>query len=117
MGVPPRSDHLIEKQVSKTANIRTDGCAGYKPLKKDYPNLVQENSGTKGENFPEMHKTLMMFKAWLRGIHHSVKNLQAYIDEYTYQFNRSFMTDGIFDNLLAKLVAHLPYPYFKVCMY
>ena len=108
---------LFEAQISKTANIRTDGWTGYQPLKKDYPNLKQENSGSKGENFPEMHRAIMMFKAWLRGIHHSVKNLQAYIDEYTYRFNRSFMTDGIFDNLLEKVVNHKPCPYSKIRMY
>ena len=39
--------------------------------------LVQIDSGKKGKNFPDLHRTIMMFKAWLRGIHHSVDNLQG----------------------------------------
>lgn len=108
---------LFEKQVSPTASIRTDGWTGYRPLKQDFPNLVQENSGKKGENFKEMHRAIMMFKAWLRGIHHSVKNLQAYVDEYTYRFNRSFMKEKIFENLMAKMVKHEPVSYKIIRMY
>lgn len=108
---------LFEAHISSQAAIRTDGWTGYKPLKKDFPNLIQDKSGTKGENFREMHRAIMMFKAWLRGVHHSVKNLQAYVDEYTYRFNRSFMKENIFDNLLDRMMKTQPAPYKKICMY
>jgi len=108
---------LFEAHISSQAAIRTDGWTGYKPLKKDFPNLIQDKSGTKGENFREMHRAIMMFKAWLRGVHHSVKNLQAYVDEYTYRFNRSFMKENIFDNLLERMMKTQPTPYKKICMY
>ena len=52
----------------------------------------------------------MMFKAWLRGIHHSVMHLQDYLDEYAYRFNRSFMKENIFDNLMARAVELSPVP-------
>jgi hypothetical protein len=32
----------------------------------------------------------MNFKGWLRGLHHQVGDLQEYLNEYTYRFNRSF---------------------------
>ena len=32
-----------------------------------------------------------MFKAWLRGTHHSVEHLQACLNEYCYRFNRQLM--------------------------
>jgi hypothetical protein len=108
---------LFEAHISKQAAIRTDGWTGYKPLKMDFPNLVQDKSGIKGDNFKEMHRAIMMFKAWLRGVHHSVKNLQAYVDEYTYRFNRSFMKENIFDNLLCRMMETQPMPYRKICMY
>ena len=41
-----------------------------------------------------------MFKAWLRGTHHSVKNLQLYINEYTYRYYRHKMKEGIFENIM-----------------
>lgn len=38
-------------------------------------------------------------------------HLQAYIDEYTYRFNRSFMKDKIFENLMKRMVKAQPCPY------
>jgi hypothetical protein len=74
-------------KVKPQANIKTDKWLGYKPLKNKFENLVQVSSGENGGNFPEIHRAVMMFKAWLRGIHHSVRDLQTYINEYTYRFN------------------------------
>ena len=78
------------------------------PLTKDFEKLVQVPSGKKGSNFPDMHRAIMMLKAWLRGTHHSVSDLQDYLDEYTYRFNRSFMKQGIFQNLINRMVGHNP---------
>ncbi|MXV16551.1 hypothetical protein GS398_14690 [Pedobacter sp. HMF7056] len=62
--------------------------------------LEQEKSEKKGKNFRLLHRCIMMFKAWLRGTHHSVSLLQAYINEYTWRFNRHSMKEGIFENLI-----------------
>ena len=105
---------FFDDHISPEAMIRTDKCTGYKPLKQEYKNLLQEESGQKGKNFPEMHRAIMMFKSWLRGIHHSVTYTQAYIDEYTYRFNRQFMTKGLFENLLKRMVNHEPMDYKKI---
>ncbi|KAA6307499.1 hypothetical protein EZS27_040830, partial [termite gut metagenome] len=86
--------------IDKESKVKTDEWVSYKPLKEHFANLVQVPSGKKGENFPQMHRVIIGFKGWLRGMHHSVKHLQAYIDEYSYRFNRSTMKEGIFDNLL-----------------
>lgn len=101
---------FFEDFIEKEAHIRTDKWATYKSIKKQYPNLKQEKSAPKGKNFGDMHRVIMMFKAWLRGMHHSVINLQYYLDEYTYRFNRSFMQENIFDNLLDRAVKHPPIP-------
>jgi len=37
-------------------------------------------------------------------------NLQAYIDEYCYRFNRSNMKEGIFD-IMKRMVKANPFPY------
>ena len=68
-------------------------------------------SGKKGENFNDMHRVIMMFKGWMRGMHHSVDHLQGYLDEYAYRFNRSAMDGAIFDNLLVRAAKHSPAPY------
>ena len=108
---------FFQNHISPEATITTDKWRGYIPLKEKYPYLIQIESGKKGKNFPELHRTIMMFKAWLRGIHHSVDNLQAYIDQYCYRFNRSQMKGEIFDNLLTKMVVHQPCPYKCIRIY
>ena len=95
------NDHIDPK-----AKIKTDEWKGYNPFNKDFPNLEQIPSGKKGGNFPDMHRVIMMFKAWLRGTHHSVVHLQGYLDEYCYRFNRHLMKGKIFDNLLTRMVEH-----------
>jgi len=107
-------EHLKEfmtANVNPYASVRTDGWVGYSGMESEFPGLVKVKSEKKGMNFKEMHRTIMMFKAWLRGVHHSVKNLQAYVDEYCYRFNRHLMKTGIFENLMIRMVEKGPYPY------
>ncbi|SHF65687.1 Transposase zinc-ribbon domain-containing protein [Mariniphaga anaerophila] len=105
---------FMESVLEKSARIKTDKWRGYQPLTKDFLNLKQVDSGKKGRNFPELHRAIMGFKGWLRGMHHQVEYLQAYIDEYCYRFNRSFMKEGIFDNLLQKMVETPPVTYKQI---
>jgi hypothetical protein len=81
---------FMKDHIKPEADVRTDKWAGYKGLEGEFPNIVREKSEKKGKNFPDLHRCIMMFKAWLRGVHHSVEYLQAYINEYTYRFNRFF---------------------------
>jgi hypothetical protein len=73
-------------------------------LAKVFENLVQVPSEKKGSNFPELHRAIMNLKGWLRGMHHHGWDLQDYRYEYCYRFNRSFMKEGIFDNLMLRMV-------------
>lgn len=102
---------FMDSVLDKQAQIKTDKWRGYHPLQKDFVNLVQVESGQKGRNFPELHRTIMNFKGWLRGMHHQVHHLQSYIDEYCYRFNRNFMKEGIFENLLLRMVNAQPITY------
>ncbi len=102
---------FMEDHIKPEANVRTDKWTGYKGLEKGFPNIVREKSEKKGKNFADLHRCIMMFKAWLRGVHHSVKHLQAYIDEYTYRFNRHKMKEGIFENLITRMVEKPPFTY------
>ena len=99
---------FMKGTIEKNAVIKTDKWKGYQPLITDFPNLIQVDSGKKGNNFPDLHRIIMSFKGWLRGIHHHVDHLQAYIDEYCYRFNRNFMSNKIFDNLLCRMVNEEP---------
>jgi hypothetical protein len=102
---------FMEEHINADADVRTDGWTGYKGLEKEFPKLVREKSEKKGKNFPQLHRSIMMFKAWLRGVHHSVHYLQSYINEYTYRFNRHKMKEGIFENLMKRMILAPPHPY------
>jgi hypothetical protein len=99
---------FMRTHIDTQANVRTDGWTGYIPLKKDFPNLTQEKSGEKGRNFTTVHRVIMNFKSWLRGIHGHAQHLQYYLNEYCYRFNRHYMKSEIFDNLLRRMVRHKP---------
>lgn len=99
---------FMKDHISKQAHITTDKWTGYQPLKKDFENLVQIYSGDKGGNFPELHRVIMNLKGWLRGVHHHVWDLQDYLDEYSYRFNRSFMKENIFHNLINRMIIAEP---------
>ena len=100
---------FMREKIELQAQIKTDKWLGYRPLNSDFKNLVQLSSGDKGGNFPEIHRAIMLFKSWLRGIHHRVTDLQAYIDEYTYRFNRCLTNASIFDNLILRMINAKPY--------
>ena len=102
---------FMQASINANALIKTDEWTGYTPLKQQFKYLRQEPSGKKGKSFPDLHRVIMSFKGWLRGVHHHVERLQAYVDEYTYRFNRSFMKGDIFDNLLLRMLSAQPYPY------
>jgi len=95
---------FMKDHIAVDANVTTDQWTGYGPLAKVFENLVQIPSGKKGGNFPELHRAIMNLKGWLRGMHHHVWDLQTYLDEYCYRFNRSFMKEGIFENLMIRMV-------------
>lgn len=102
---------FMKDNIDTNTEIKTDKWSGYTPLKKEFDNLYQVPSGKKGENFPDLHRVIMGFKGWLRGVHHHATHLQAYIDEYTYRFNRNKMKLFHFENLIDRMVNAKPCTY------
>lgn len=98
---------FFEKHIDKEAKIRTDKWRGYRPLKNEYTELKQEQSNPM-QNFKLFHRQVMMIKGWLRGIHHSVKNLQPYLDEFCFRFNRGNAMERIFNNITGRMIYHQP---------
>lgn len=99
---------FMKDHIDTSSPVTTDKWTGYAPLEKDFENLVRKPSGKKGANFPDLHRAIMNMKGWLRGVHHHVEGLQDYLDEYCYRFNRSFMEEGIFDNLMKRMINSKP---------
>ena len=99
---------FMRTHIDTKADITTDKWSGYQPLAKDFEKLTQVYSGDKGGNFSELHRVIMNLKGWLRGVHHHVWDLQDYLDEYCYRFNRSFMKEAVFENLINRMVLTKP---------
>ncbi len=110
---------VIEKTIDPKAQITSDKFPSYEALKKEMPNLKTEES-EKGKGFELLHKQIMLFKLWLRGIHHkcSSTHLQSYLDEYVFRFNHRNCRRRIFDILISKIMHFQPHPFpvrKKVC--
>lgn len=99
-----------ERIHPEASRIKTDQWTGYKPLKDKYKNLEQSKSN-KGRDFPFMHRQIMMFKSWLRGIHHHCSHLQRYLDEFCYRFNRLKYPETLFHKLVERMTFAVPIIY------
>lgn len=97
---------FFQDHIAREAQIKTDGWRSYRSLRKKGWNITQEKSDG-GKNFDALHRFIMNFKAWLRGIFGSVRDLQPYLDEYVFKFNRHKLKGGIF-NILLKRMANYP---------
>lgn len=56
-----------------------------------------------GKILPRVHRVFGNLQTWLRGTHHGVsaKHLQAYLDEFTFRFNRRRTPMAAFQTLLG----------------
>lgn len=103
--------YALKDMVSSDASIRTDNHRSYQNLSKEMN--IQTVISQKGKGLEELHKQIMQFKNWLRGIHHkcSDQHLHAYLDEYVYRFNKRNARGWIFNDVVAKLMNQIPHPY------
>lgn len=109
--VPDRSARslgdFIEGNVAPGAAIVTDDWSAYAKLgERGYSHTAVAERGDKqvAETFlPIIHLVFSHLKTWLRGIHHGVspQHLQAYLNEFTFRFNRRFYPFNAFRSLLG----------------
>ncbi|MFC6519780.1 IS1595 family transposase [Undibacterium arcticum] len=109
--VPDRSAKslggFIERVVTPGATIVTDDWSGYATLgRRGYLHTAVPERGDMqvAETFlPIIHLVFSNLKTWLRGIHHGVspQHLQAYLNEFTFRFNRRFYPFNAFRSLLG----------------
>ena len=109
--VPDRSAKslggFVERVVTPGATIITDDWSGYATLgKRGYLHTAVAERGDMqvAETFlPIIHLVFSNLKTWLRGIHHGVspQHLQAYLNEFTFRFNRRFYPFNAFRSLLG----------------
>lgn len=76
-------------------------------LKTNFKSLTHVPSKKTGENLSYLHRAIIDFNGWHKGIQYVV-HLQAYVYEYTYRLIRIFLSKGSFYNLLSKMVTIEP---------
>lgn len=109
--VPDRSAKslggFIERVAAPGATIITDDWSAYATLgKRGYLHtaVAQRGNMQVAEAFlPIIHLVFSNLKTWLRGVHHGVspQHLQAYLNEFTFRFNRRFYPFNAFRSLLG----------------
>ena len=109
--VPDRSAKslggFIERAGKPGAAIITDDWSGYAKLGEcgySHTAVAERGDIQVAETFlPIIHLVFSNLKTWLRGIHHGVspQHLQAYLNEFTFRFNRRFYPFNAFRSLLG----------------
>lgn len=103
------SKHLIEfvEGNVEPGTLVTDGWSAYGSLAgKGYEHIAaveNANPQVAEDYLPLIHLIFSNLKAWLNGVHHGVdaQHLQAYLNEFTFRFNRRFYPLNSFKSLLG----------------
>ena len=103
--------YALKDMIDEEAKITTDHHRSYQLLKKEMN--IKTVLSKMGQSLEELHKQIMQFKNWLRGIHHkcSKQHLFAYADEYVFRFNRRNNRKAIFHKVLVRMMNQIPHPY------
>ncbi len=112
----PSLTGFVHTNVEPDTTVITDGWQGYAPLSgMGYPHhpKTQGRPARADVILPRVHRVFGNLKTWLRGTHHGVdpKHLQAYLDEFTFRFNRRRTPMAAFQSLLGLTGAHGPTTY------
>lgn len=103
--------YALQKMIVEKAAIVTDKMQSYEFLKDEIK--IKTVKSEYGTAMKEIHKQIMLFKIWLRGIHHKCSKalLNKYLNEYKFRFNNRNRRHVIFDILIERLMQNKPQPY------
>lgn len=90
---------FIKANIEKGSTIRTDDWVGYSGLERaGYHHVVR------ADEMIHIHRVFSNLKTWLLGTHHGAvrkQHLQAYLNEYTFRFNRRGTPMAAFQTVLG----------------
>lgn len=98
---------FVEGAVEDGTFIITDDWSGYRDLRLygyDHHPIAECGDPQVADDFlPLVHIVFSNLKTWLNGTHHGVspQHLQAYLNEFTFRFNRRFYPFNTFRSLLG----------------
>ena len=100
---------FVKKHIAKGTVVQTDGLNWYKkPLAGDYNHDSRDiKTNTDPDWLKAIHIIISNAKAFINGTYHGLgrKHLQAYLDEFSYRFNRRFVSNQLFNRLLFAAVS------------
>lgn len=103
----------VERNVEAGSKISTDGWSAYGGLTRmgrTHSKVLQSSQGQKtGRYLPMVHLIISNLKRWLIGTHKGAvlpKHLPAYLNEFTFRFNRRFWRGPAFLRALG-LATHV----------
>ncbi len=108
---------FVQHHVQTGSTVRTDGWDGYNGLAglgyHHDPVALKGNPKLTDEHIPLIHLIFSNLKAWWLGTHHAVsqQHLQAYLNEFTFRFNRRFYPMTAFNSVLGLAAKTVPPTY------
>jgi len=113
----PTCQEFVRENVTRGTLVRTDGWQGYDGLTAGgWPHhglALNADPKLTDAHLPMIHLIFSNLKTWLQGTHHgtSQQHLQAYLNEYTFRFNRRFYPMTAFNSVLGLAVRTVPPTY------
>ena len=90
---------FIDEFLAKGANVECDNFISYRNLQG--VNCTPKNYEATDGDLKWLHITISNLKAFLKGTYHGrCTNLQAYLDEFCFRFNRRMHKDELFSRLV-----------------
>ena len=111
---------FIRQSVEPGSALRTDGLNVYMGLKGyRYDRQVQREQEPGTHVLPRVHRVVSLLKRWLMGTHQGAvdhHHLDAYLDEFTFRFNRrtSASRGKLFYRLVQQALLVAPAPFSSI---
>jgi len=110
---------FIKGNIDKGSTLIRDGWAGYSGIEDEgyYSEITKMSEATsEDEKLPHVHLAISLIKRWILGTYQGnidEYNLQAYLEEFTFRFNRktSHNRGWLFYRMAQGALSTKPHPY------